>query len=94
MSLRKHLENWQAGWAERKGICIGAPPGKPASRAMGYVSKLHDNLFDPLSERAKQQFIAGAGANSMRPTGRAATCMRSILPRLFALTSFTPGPGF
>ena len=70
MSLRKHLENWQAGWAERKGICIGAPPGKPASRAMGYVSKPHDNLFDPLSERAKQQFIAGAGGELDAPDGQ------------------------
>ena len=61
MSLRKDLENWQVRWAERNGISIGAPPGNPASRATGYVSKLQDNLFDPLSERAKKQFIAGAG---------------------------------
>jgi hypothetical protein len=70
MSLRKHLENWQARWAERNGIRIGAPPGNPASRATGYVSKLQDNLFDPLSERAKQQFIAGAGGELDAPDGQ------------------------
>lgn len=70
MSLRIHLENWQARWAERNGIRIGAPPGNPASRAASYVSELQDNLFDPLSERAKQQFIAGAGGELDAPDGQ------------------------
>jgi hypothetical protein len=69
MSLRKTLEDWQIRWAERKGIRIGAPPGKPASRATGYVSQLL-NLFDPLSQRVKQQFIAGAGGELVGPDGQ------------------------
>ena len=70
MSLRKHLENWQARWAERNGIRIGAPPGNPTSRATGYVSELQNNLFDPLSERVKQQFITGAGGELDAPDGQ------------------------
>jgi hypothetical protein len=70
MSLRETLEDWQVRWAERNGIRIGAPPGNPASRKTGYVSELQDNLFDPLSERAKEQLIAGAGNELHAPDGQ------------------------
>jgi hypothetical protein len=70
MSLRKDLENWQAQWAASHRVRIGAPPANPASRATGYVRDLHLNLFEPLSERAKQQFIAGAGGELDAPRGR------------------------
>lgn len=65
MSLRKDLENWQAQWAQRNGIRVGAPPGNAASRVTGYVSELQENLFEPLADRVKQQFIAGAGGGSL-----------------------------
>jgi hypothetical protein len=61
MSLRKNLEDWQARWAERNGIRVGAPPGNAGSKVRGYVSELQENVFEPLSERVKQQFMAGAG---------------------------------
>jgi hypothetical protein len=70
MSLRKDLKDWQVRWAERNGIRVGAPPGSPTSRATGYVSELQDNLFDPLSERVKRQFIAGAGGELDAPDGQ------------------------
>ena len=70
MSLRNTLEDRQVRWAERNGIRIGAPPRNPASRATGYVSELQENLFDPLSERVKQQFIAGAGGELDAPDGQ------------------------
>jgi hypothetical protein len=70
MSLRKRLEDWQTRWAERNGIRIGAPPGNAASKVIGYVSELQDNLFDALSERVKQQFIAGAGGELNAPDGQ------------------------
>lgn len=70
MSLRKHLENWQVRWAERNGIRIGAPPGNAASKVLGYVSELQENLFEPLSERVKQRFIAGAGGELDAPDGQ------------------------
>jgi len=49
MSLRNALGNWQVQWAERNGIAVGAPPGNPASAAMGYVNELDRNLLEPLS---------------------------------------------
>jgi hypothetical protein len=70
MSLRKTLEAWQVEWAERNGVCVGAPPGKTASKATGYVSELQENLFEPLSERVKQQLIAGAGGELDAPDGQ------------------------
>src|ERR1035437_267300 len=70
MSLRKDLKDWQVRWAERNGIRVGAPPGNPTSRATGYVSELQDNLFDHLSERVKQQFIAGPGGELDAPDGQ------------------------
>jgi hypothetical protein len=70
MSLRKLLEDWQVRWAERNGIFVGAPPGNPASRVATYVSELKANLFEPLSERVKQQFIAGAGNELNAPDGQ------------------------
>jgi hypothetical protein len=69
MSLRDTLEEWQVQWAERNGIRIGAPPGNPSSCATGYVTDLKDNLFEPLSERVKQQLIAGAG-RELAPDGQ------------------------
>lgn len=56
--------------AERNGIHIGAPPGQPVSQATGYVSDLRENLFEPLSERVKQQFIAGKGKELDEPNGQ------------------------
>ena len=70
MSLRKDLKDWQVRWAERNGIRVGAPPGNPTSRATGYVSELQDNLFDHLSERVKQQFIARPGGELDAPDGQ------------------------
>ena len=79
----KTLEDRQVRWAERNGIRIGAPPRNPASRATGYVSELQENLFDPLSERVKQQFIAGAGGELDAPDGQSgnmyAVCSSSAL---------------
>jgi hypothetical protein len=70
MSLRKTLEDRQVRWAARNGIRIGAPPWNPTSRATGYVSDLKENLFDHLSERVKEQFIAGAGGELDAPEGQ------------------------
>jgi hypothetical protein len=70
MNLRNHIENWQVRWAERSGIPTGAPPGSPTSRATGYVRTINDNLFEPLSDRVKQQFIAGAGGELEAPDGQ------------------------
>ena len=70
MSLRKQLENWQVLGMGRRGIRIGAPPGNAASTVRGYVSELQDHLFEPLSERVKQQFIAGAGSELHAPDGK------------------------
>ena len=70
MSLRKHLEDWQVQWAQHHGIRLGAPPGNAASKVTGYVSELQDNLFEPLSERVKQQFISGAGGELNGPDGQ------------------------
>jgi len=70
MNLRKILEHWQVRWAERKGIRVGAPPGNTSSTVTGYVSELQENLFEPLSERVKQQFIAGAGGELNAPDGQ------------------------
>jgi hypothetical protein len=69
MNLRSQIENWQLRWAEHNGIPTGAPPGSPTSRATGYVSAFEDNLFEPLSDRVKQQFIAGAGGELNAPDG-------------------------
>jgi hypothetical protein len=104
MNLRGHLENWQAQWAKRKGIALGAPRGNPASRVTGYVSKLQDNLFEPLSERVKRQLIAGAGGELDAPDGQSgklyAVCSSSALcmnlfhhwSRLLELAPANPGP--
>jgi hypothetical protein len=70
MSLRKTLEDWQVRWAERNGISVGAPPGNATSKSVGYVSELEQNLFEPLSDRVKQQFIAGAGGELNAPDGQ------------------------
>jgi hypothetical protein len=70
MSLRTRLEDWQIRWARRKGISVGAPPWSPASRVTGYVNTLDENLFEPLSARVKQQFIAGAGGELRPPDGQ------------------------
>jgi hypothetical protein len=69
MNLRSQIENWQLRWAEHNGISTGAPPGSPTSRVTGYVRALEDNLFEPLSDRVKQQFIAGAGGELDAPDG-------------------------
>jgi hypothetical protein len=70
MSLRKHLEDWQVRWAQHHGIRLGAPPGNAASKVTGYVSELQGNLFEPLSERVKRQFISGAGGELNGPDGQ------------------------
>lgn len=70
MTLRNTLEDWQVRWAERNGIRVGAPPGNAASKATGYVNELQRNLLEPLSERVKQQFIAGAGGELNAPNGQ------------------------
>jgi hypothetical protein len=70
MNLRSQIENWQLCWAERNGIPTGAPPGSPTSRVTGYVTALEDNLFEPLSDRVKQQFIVGAGGELVAPDGQ------------------------
>ena len=70
MNLRNHIENWQVRWAERNGIPAGTPPGSPTSRATGYVRSISDNLFEPLTDRVKQQFIAGAGGELEAPDGQ------------------------
>jgi hypothetical protein len=83
MNLREHLEKWQVRWAERKGIALGSPPGNPASRVTGYVRKVQDNLFEPLSERVKRQLIASAGGELDAPDGQSgnlyAVCSSSAL---------------
>jgi hypothetical protein len=70
MNLRKFLENKQVRWAEHNGIRIGAPPGNPASKVKGYVSKLEENPFESMSQRVKRQFIAGAGGELDAPDGQ------------------------
>jgi hypothetical protein len=70
MNLRSHIENWQVRWAERNDIPLGAPPGRPTSRVTGYVTVLEDNLFERLSDRVQQQFIAGAGGELDAPEGQ------------------------
>lgn len=70
MSLRNVLEDSQIQWAGRNGIRVGAPPGRPNSKATGYVSALHRNLFEPLSDRVRQQFIDGAGGELRAPNGQ------------------------
>jgi hypothetical protein len=70
MSLRRYLEDWQIQWARRKGIRVGPPHWNPGSTARGYVSELQENLFEPLSERVKKQFIDGAGGELKEPDGQ------------------------
>jgi len=69
MSLRTQLEDRQVQWAELNRIRVGAAPGNTRGKA-GYVSELQENLFEPLSERVKKQFIAGAGKELDAPDGQ------------------------
>lgn len=62
MSLRRQIEDWQVRWAGRNGIRMGT--------AAGSVAKLDENLFEPLTQRAWQQFIGGAGSELDPPDGQ------------------------
>jgi hypothetical protein len=94
MSLRKELEGWQIGWAERHGIRIRVPPGNIGSRAKGYVSELEQNLFEPLLGRVKRQFIAGAGGELDEPHGQSGNMYAVYSSSALCINLFTPGPGF
>lgn len=61
--MRRQLERWQLEWARRRGIELQARPGAPA----GAVARLEDNLFEPLDQAAKMQFMAGSGGELERP---------------------------
>jgi hypothetical protein len=66
MKLRRRLERWQLEWARRRGLRLQARPGAPA----GAVARIEDNLFEPLDEEAKRQFLAGPGGELERPGGK------------------------
>jgi hypothetical protein len=70
MNLRKTLEDWQIRWAETNRISVGAPPENPRSRVIGYVSSLERNLFEPLLDRVKDQFITAPGGELNPPNGQ------------------------
>jgi hypothetical protein len=69
MSARNWLEYWQFEWARRRGVQLGPPASNPRSKKFGYVKTLEENLFEPISARVKQQFIAGAGGELEPPDG-------------------------
>ncbi len=69
MSARNWLEYWQFEWARRRGVQLGPPASNPRRKKFGYVKTLEENLFEPISARVKQQFIAGAGGELEPPHG-------------------------
>ena len=61
MSLRQKIIEQQELWARGRGLTPSPPVGRPASTASGYLTELEQNLFAPLDEESRGQFLAGAG---------------------------------
>ena len=58
MTLRQRLEQWQAEWAERRGIAyVPRNQGSPA-RA---VIRLNDQFCEPLDVASRNEFLRGSG---------------------------------
>jgi hypothetical protein len=70
MNLRAALEDQQVRWAMRNGISLGAPPNRPTSKVLSYVQRLDDNLFEPIEDSIKGQFVAGKGGELDPPDGQ------------------------
>lgn len=58
MTLRQRLEQWQAEWAQRRGVAFCPRNESSPSRA---VIHLNDNFCEPLDAAAENEFLRGSG---------------------------------
>ena len=58
MTLRQRLEQWQAEWAQRRGIAFRPRNDSSPARA---VIRLSDQFLEPLDAAAENEFLRGAG---------------------------------
>jgi hypothetical protein len=66
MKVRRQIEERQREWAEKRGIALtGGNEEAPLAR----VVNLNDNLFAPLDEKTRDQFLRGAGGELAFPDG-------------------------
>lgn len=62
MTLRHQLEQWQTGWAERRGLPFHPRNESSPSRA---VFRLPDQFFEPLDPATEREFVQGSGGELM-----------------------------
>jgi len=58
VTLRQRLEQWQAEWAQRRGIAFCPRNESSPSRA---VINLNDQFYEPLGAAAEREFLRGSG---------------------------------
>jgi hypothetical protein len=58
VTLRQQLEQWQAQWAERRGLPFRPRNESSPSRA---VFRLSDQFCEPLDPATEREFIQGSG---------------------------------
>jgi len=93
MSVRNRLENWQTAWAQSRGVRLEPPLWIPGSKKCGYVHTLQENLFEPISERVKQQFILGAGGELKAPDGASGNMYAAYSSSALCVNLFHPWSG-
>jgi len=66
MKIRRQIEEKQREWAEKRGLALtGGNEEAPQARVAG----LDDNLYTPLTEKIRDQFLRGAGGELTFPDG-------------------------
>lgn len=68
MDAHTYIKQKQIQWARRKGLSLTGSKGDHRG-AQAYTRALDDNLFEPLSSEAKQQFENGDGQELTSSTG-------------------------
>jgi hypothetical protein len=87
MKVRRQIEEQQRVWAAARGIAL---TGGNAEAPQARVVQLDDNLFQPLDEKTRDQFLRGAGGELTWPDGASghlyslassqALCVNVLLP--------------
>jgi len=66
MKVRRQIEERQRAWAQSRGLEL---TGGNEEAPMARVVRLDDNLFQPLDEKTRDQFLRGAGGELTFPEG-------------------------